>query len=966
MKRIGILVLVGGLFGLPSWAQSTGTLSGTVTLGDGSAVPGVRVEASSSVLPQLRAATTNANGEYRLPLLPPGDYQVTFTLSGMAPQTRAAQVLLQVNTTLDATLAPEAITETIEVVGDAAVIDSTSAELKTSISKEVIDPLPVGQEFRDLMKLIPGVQYTEDNVRGPSAGGSGQDNAYQFDGVNVALPLFGTLSAEPSSHDIDQVAIIKGGAKAVDFNRAGGFTMNSISKSGTNDFRGEVSYQLQSADMTGDRDIVSASTFEEDKDWSVLSLGGRVVPDRMYFYGSYYRPTVTRDNRANAYGEVPDFESTRDEFFGKLSFQPTESILLHASYRDSDRSGENEGVGGFTAASAATSSEATLGIAILEGSWVVNDSSFVSVRYTDFENETGSSPDDLLGFSPTVGQRLDVANLDRQGLFNVPTPIAGNTAFNDFVNPLIQRYGFLVNGARTGGGAVGAGTTINNQDFFRQSAQAGYDLYLGDDVSHTVHFGYQWSVDEEDLSRLSNGWGSIAVPRVPTFFNGQQVFFQATLEQQSLVTPSGVVVPVLHSEFESHSIEINDTIQIDDWSFNVGLMASNDILYGQGLRENSSNLSGFELAAGNKYKMYEIDFEDTLSPRLGATWAYDGSNTVYANYARYYPAASSLPRAASWDRNIARTIRANFAADGTFIGVDPVASSSGKFFDDDLDPRSIDEYLIGTSRQFGAWTTRAHARYRYGANFWEDTNNDARLIFGAPDDVAHELYIPNLADVRREIGGSSYVIAELDGAFTKYYEANLEAEWRGTKAFFRGSYVWSHYYGNFDQDSTTVDNDQAIFVGSSNLSDGAGRQLWDFKYGDLRGDRRHQFKAYGFYTLPWNASAGAFAVYQSGQPWEIHDARVYAAFNPGTSDTNRYAEPAGSRTSDSHWQIDLNYTQDFEFGGRYNLQLRADVFNVLDEQTGYDIETRASAAGVGTARRAFDPRRFQLAVKFMF
>lgn len=966
MKRIGILVLVGALFGLPAWAQSTGSVSGTVSLEDGTTVPGVRVEASSSVLPQPRSATTNANGEFRLPLLPPGTYQLKFSLSGMAEVTRSAQVFLQQNSAVDVTLAPEAIAETIEVVGDAAVIDTTSAELKTAISKEVMDPLPVGQEFRDLLKLIPGVQYSEDNVRGPSAGGSGQDNAYQFDGVNVALPLFGTLSAEPSSHDIDQIAIVKGGAKAVDFNRAGGFTINSISKSGTNDFSGEVSYQLQSADMTGDRDIVSASTFEEDKDWSVLSLGGRVIPDRLYFYGSYYRPTVTRDNRANAYGEVPDFESIRDEFFGKLSFQPTESILLHGSYRDSDRSGENEGVGGFTQASAATSSEATLGIAILEGSWVINDSNFASFRYTDFENETGSSPDLLLGFAPTVGQRLDVANLDRQGLFVVPTPIAGNTAFNNFVNPLIQRYGFLQNGVRTGGGSVGAGTTINNQDFFRQSGQAGYDLYFGDEVSHTMHFGYQFSVDEEDLSRLSNGWGSIAVPRVPTTFNGQQVFFQATLEQQSLVTPNGVVVPVIHSEFESHSIEINDTIQLDNLSINVGLMASNDLFYGQGLREKSGNLSGFELAPGNKYKMYEIDFEETLSPRLGATWAYNGQDTVYANYSRYYPPASSLPRAASWDRNLARTLRANFAADGTFIGIDPVASSSGKFFDDDLDPRSIDEYLIGTSKQFGAWTTRAHARYRYGTNFWEDTNNDARVRFEPPAGIPRELYIPNLADVRREIGGSSYVIAELDGAFTKYYEANLEAEWRGSKAFFRGSYVWSHYYGNFDQDNTTGDNDQAIFVGSSNLADDSGRQLWNFKYGNLRGDRRHQLKVYGFYQLPWSATAGAFAVYQSGQPWEIQDATVYARFNPGTSDTNRFAEPAGSRTTDSHVQLDLNYTHDFQFGGRYNLQLRADVYNVLDEQTRYDIESRRSLAGFGQARRAYDPRRFQLAVKFMF
>ena len=76
----------------------------------------------------------------------------------------------------------------------------------------------------------------------------------------------------------------------------------------------------------------------------------------------------------------------------------------------------------------------------------------------------------------------------------------------------------------------------------------------------------------------------------------------------------------------------------------------------------------------------------------------------------------------------------------------------------------------------------------------------------------------------------------------------------------RGSYTWSHYYGNFDQDSSTTANDANIFIGSSNIADGAGRQLWNFRDGDLRGDRPHLFKVYGYYMLNWNATAGAYLV----------------------------------------------------------------------------------------------------------
>src|SRR4029078_8752978 len=117
---------------------------------------------------------------------------------------------------------------------------------------DLIHGLPVGQDYRDLQKLIPGVQYTQELTRGPSAGGSGQDNVYSFDGVNVTLPLFGTLSAEPASHDIAQITVIKGGAKAIDFNRAGHFHVDSVSKSGTSSFHGLAGYRFQSASMSAD------------------------------------------------------------------------------------------------------------------------------------------------------------------------------------------------------------------------------------------------------------------------------------------------------------------------------------------------------------------------------------------------------------------------------------------------------------------------------------------------------------------------------------------------------------------------------------------------------------------------------------------------------------------------------------------------------------------------------------------
>ena len=163
----------------------------------------------------------------------------------------------------------------------------------------------------------------------------------------------------------------------------------------------------------------------------------------------------------------------------------------------------------------------------------------------------------------------------------------------------------------------------------------------------------------------------------------------------------------------------------------------------------------------------------------------------------------------------------------------------------------------------------------------------------------------------------------------------------------------------------------ATFIGSSNFGDGGGRQVWNNQYGNLRGDRRHQLKLYGYYNFSWNGSAGVYAIAQSGQPWEIWDVEFYrdlltAIGSSSTSDTARFAEPAGSRRTSSHYQVDLNYTQNFRLGDRYNVRVRADLFNVLDKQTGYDIEPRVGFSNLGEPRDFFDPRRLQILVGFQF
>jgi hypothetical protein len=915
----------------------------------------------------------------------------------MQTVTKQVRVQLSEITTLDASMGVGGVTETVTVTGEASLVDKKSATIATGIPNDQISKLPVGQQYRDLIKLIPGVQYTQDATRGPSAGSNGQDNTYKYDGVNVTLPLFGTLSAEPSSADIAEVNVVKGGATAIDFKRAGGLAIDSVSKSGTSHYTGQASFQFQTHGMSnGLKESSNLSRYQQNMYWTDLNVGGPVVKDHLFFFGSYYRPQVNRANRANVYGDLPSYESTRNEGFGKLTATPITNLLINGSYRDSKRRDTSSLFGNFTAPTAGGGNEARQKIGTADGSWIINAMSFVSFKYTHFTLLTAGVPDNAssAAVSTAIGTQLDIANLDKLGSFFVPK--AGtNAAANAFFQPFIDRYGFDCTaqiaaagncstvGARAGGGVVGFGDLNDHDNFYRDAGQVAYNLNLsGWGMRHSVHVGYLQSVDSETLARSSNGWGDITVPGGTTSFQGTPIFFAAAFQQQGLGSGG---VPPIHSEFRSKNIELNDQITWKNWTYNIGLLASQDTLYGQGLN-NADTLSGYVLATGTtsasrRYKMYEVPFKKMLQPRVGATYAYNGKDTVFASFARYNPMASSLPRAASWDRNLATTINAYFDQNGRLFAIDPLASSSGKLFVPNLTPPRHDEWLIGTAREITPnLTARAYFRYNRGSHYWEDTNNNARVAFDPPDvlpgtdvHIPDTLYIPNLDDQRRQIGngslnGSSYVIAELDGAFTRYKELTLEAEYRGSKGFLRGSYTRSRYYGNFDQDNSTVttSNDGNIFIGSSNIGDGPGRQLWDNKLGTLRGDRPNMVKIYGAYFLPWNASAGGYLTGQSGQPWEKWDYTLYSAFTSSTSETIKYAEPAGSHRAPSHTQLDFNYTQNVKLASRFNAQVALDVYNLFNSQTGYNIEPRVHSAGFGQPQSFFDPRRVQIAFRLNF
>ena len=372
------------VLGLPAHAQQTGSISGKAVDTGGAVLPGVTVEARADVLPGPRETTTGAGGEYQLPALPPGNYTVTFTLSGMQTVTRKAQVQLAQDTVTDAELGVQGVARRDRhrfCVHDRR----ESASITSGLSNEQISGLPVSQEYRDLIRLIPAVQYTQDLTRGPSAGGSGQDNVYQFDGVNVTLPLFGTLSAEPASHDIAQITVVKGGARAVDFDRSGGFFDRLGQQVRHEPVRRAAQLPIADRGHGGGASERRELALQADALAGPMNVGGPILPERLFFYGSYYRPG---EHQQQPRQPVRRTAAVREHAQRGLRQADVHPDALGARERQLPRfeaGGDERPLHGQLAApTTGSGSENRQKIGTVEGSWVINAESFATGKFTDF------------------------------------------------------------------------------------------------------------------------------------------------------------------------------------------------------------------------------------------------------------------------------------------------------------------------------------------------------------------------------------------------------------------------------------------------------------------------------------------------------------------------------------------------------------------------------------------------------
>lgn len=248
----GIVVVFLMFLSSASAQTVTGTLSGTVTDATGAVIPNVPVTAKSAETGLVRSVNTNGEGQYALPFLPLGTYDVSVEAAGFQKLVKSGVVIeLNKNTVSNFTLEVSQVDAKISIVGEAPQIETTTGEIKHSISETNIanTPLP-GRNFLSLTEQIPGYQNAPfigssnvpTNSVGSSAVFSGQGTrsaTFQVDGIN------NDDSSENQNRQGINVSTIKEfqvltNAYSAEFGRAGGAVILVQTKSGTNQFHGEA------------------------------------------------------------------------------------------------------------------------------------------------------------------------------------------------------------------------------------------------------------------------------------------------------------------------------------------------------------------------------------------------------------------------------------------------------------------------------------------------------------------------------------------------------------------------------------------------------------------------------------------------------------------------------------------------------------------------------------------------------
>jgi hypothetical protein len=959
--RFAVALLAALAVAMPLAAQEQrGSIRGAIKDSQGGALVGATVTAKMSSALESRAervsgpgisVVTDAAGEYRFASLLPGRYEITANLSGFAPATtRNIDLRLGQELTINFNLNPGGMAETVQVVAESPLIAITQSARSTSIRDEEIDKMPKGRDFSSLVTQAPGA-----NVEAKSGsnaimidGSSGGENRWIVDGAEATNIQSGAQAKTMVTDFVEEVQVKSSGYTA-EYGGSTGGVINVLSKSGTNQWRGDALMYYQSDSLesdprptlrlkpTNDRESEYV-TYKKDsynRYEPGFSLSGPIVRDKVWFFAGYIPQFRPLDRNVTFLSDGSNQTFRQDYRSNYLTSNVTAQLGPQWRVRATYNLSNQKYTGTLPGQDGAGSPTANYGVNTVYPNWATSatidwtpsNTVFMSLRggysFNDTYNEGVYSKDRVIYSGSSLGLPGVPAEWQyASGYSNVPT---NNSS------------------------------TRNRQKRFQ--LQWDTTFFFSGGGEHQLKLGAQ--LDRIGLDQLTGEQGNLvriywnqSLSGSRGVYGRYQVRSNGVYPQQGYITQADVSVNNLGLFVQ------------DSWTIGRRLTLN------LGLRTENEHVPTFSNDPTVPKYGIQWGFGKKLAPRAGFAYdvAGDGKTKLYGSWGIFYDIFKlELPigsfGGAKWleyyytlDSGDLSQIVDNPNCPPTCPGTlqrGPIdfrhVSLGSDYIDPDLKPMQMQEFVVGAEREVAS-NLSVSARYvrKWLVRGIEDT--------GSVDANQNEIYI--IANPGEGLTRTAYSFSDGSGTVAlpkpkRTYDGveialnkRMSNNWSG-----RVSYLWSRLYGNYSGLAETDENGR--------MSPNVGR-LFDYPvmmfdqtgqaaYGPLATDRPHQFKAQLLYDFNFGLSTGLIWYGASGLPRSRE-----MGFLPPNNFPVQYLGRGSDGRLPFYNQADLYLQYRLKLGQKQALTFSVNALNLFDQKTATNyFQTQNYGSGVNGDQDAF-------------
>ncbi|HEX6739844.1 MAG TPA: TonB-dependent receptor [Vicinamibacteria bacterium] len=951
-----LVILALALAAVGPWASaqvSTGNIYGTVKDESGAVMPGATVTLAGDA--GARSTTSGTQGEFRFANVDHGSYQVKVSLTGFGNVNRAVTVQVGQNVDLAFTLKVASVEEAITVTADAPVVDTKRTGTATTITKAELEKIPTSRDPWALLRTVPGVLVDRVNVAGSESGqqsnffakgADAKDSVWSLDGVIITdMAAIGASPTYYTFDTFDEVSFTTGGSDVR--MPTGGIGIGLVTKRGTNAFHGgaginfahdKLQWSNLPDELQGDARLAGSDKADHTDQINDISfdLGGPVVKDKLWFYGSYGK----NDIRIVRLNQTAD-KTLLKNYSAKLNWQATDADMVSAFWFQ----GAKETIGRAGAAPVSQALEGTLwnqgdasssgppGLSKLEWNHIVGPSFFFNVKAAYYNQGFGLVPQ---------------GGLDGQFVVdNIRSESRGTANERLFLRPQ-----YSVNG---------------ESSYFTNGLGGG----------HEIRFGGGWRLVKSTSLNTYPG-GGVQVRYNPTSTRVRLLRAQNAKSEVKLL--SGF----LSDTFTKNRLTVNLGLRFDH---QTGTDTASTV---EGSSFIPDRLPSIDYAGGAG----QIKWND-LSPRLGLTYALDESRhtVLRGSFARYAGQISSPDSA--WRNPLALSYleydwndanrdglfqqgEANLNVLRGFAGVDPnnpTAADSPNAIDPDYHANKDTEVVAGLERQLApnlavsaaytwrkstdltatqllsgyywySWIGVTSADYHQGAPVTRNGFTATPWIVndGVADRITGGILLRNRPDFSRTYKGVELSLVK-----------RLSNRWMGRAAFTFND--WTEHVGpgaiinptHHDLDPQ-IDGTQHV-----EFAVGSGKNYYT--------NAKWQVNFNAMYQLPRGFELAANLFGRQGYPKP-----VYLQLDTGALD-GQLNVLAVSETDQIRlknlWDLDLRLAKSLKFRGT-NVTLAGEVFNLLNANTELYRNPSATSSSFNRLDEILAPRIARLSARLTF